>query len=62
MARPGSVRALEDVDAATAAAKPIEDVHSIWELVLHIEAWDRAAMVRLGGEKWQPKGEEIFPR
>jgi uncharacterized damage-inducible protein DinB len=59
---PGVFELLEGVNAATAAAKPVENVHSIWELLLHIEAWDRAAMVRLGGEKCQPQGEENFPR
>lgn len=58
---PGVFELLKDIDATTAAAKPIEDVHSIWELLLHIEAWDRAAMVRLGGEKCQPTGKDNFP-
>ena len=52
---------LSDVDAATAAARPLEGVHSIWELLLHIEAWDQAAMTRLCGKKCQPKGSENFP-
>jgi uncharacterized damage-inducible protein DinB len=49
------------VDAATAAAKPLPGVHGIWELVLHIAAWDDAACRRLAGEKWQPEGMENFP-
>ena len=52
---------LEEIDATTAAAKPISNVHSIWELLLHIEVWDRAAIVRLGGEKCQPTGTDNFP-
>jgi hypothetical protein len=31
---PALLELLDDVDAATAAAKPLPDVHSIWELVL----------------------------
>jgi len=58
---PAVLELLEDIDAATAAAKPLPDVHSIWELVLHIAVWDNAAMIRLGGEKWQPTGLENFP-
>lgn len=58
---PAVLELLADVDAAAAAAKPIPDVHSIWELVLHIAAWDRAALVRLGGEKCQPSGPDNFP-
>jgi uncharacterized damage-inducible protein DinB len=52
---------LEDVDAATAAAKPLPKVHSIWELVLHVAVWDGAALRRLGGEKFQPTGLANFP-
>ena len=58
---PAVLELLDDVDAATAAAKPLEGVHSIWELLLHVEVWDRAAMVRLGGEKCQPEGTDNFP-
>jgi len=58
---PAVLELLEDVDAASAAAKPVAGVHSIWELVLHIAAWDRAAVVRLGGEKCQPSGPDNFP-
>ena len=52
---------LEDVDAGTAAARPLADVHSIWELVMHVEVWDEVAMVRLGGKKCQPTGTDNFP-
>jgi uncharacterized damage-inducible protein DinB len=59
---PALLELLEDVDAATAAAKPIHDAHNIWELVLHIAAWDGAAITRLGGRVTQLKGEKNFPR
>ncbi len=58
---PALLELLEDVDAATAAAKPLAHVHSIWELVLHIAVWDEAGLRRLSGEKWQPKGLANFP-
>jgi uncharacterized damage-inducible protein DinB len=58
---PAVLELLGDVNAATAAAKPIRDVHSIWELVLHIAAWDRAALVRLSGKKCQPALTLNFP-
>lgn len=58
---PAVIELLSDVDAATAAAKPLPNAHSIWELVLHIAAWDNAAMVRLGGKKCQPTGPDNFP-
>ncbi len=58
---PALLELLEDVDAATAASKPISHVHSIWELVLHIAAWDGAACRRIGGEKVQLTGTANFP-
>lgn len=59
---PALLELLEDVDAARAAAKPLPKVHSIWELVMHIAAWDGAVLRRLGGEKVQLKGSKNFPR
>lgn len=58
---PGLMELLDDVDAKTAAAKPLKDVHSIWELVLHVAAWDGAGLVRLGGKVCQLRGKKNFP-
>ena len=58
---PALIELLADVDAATAAAKPLPNAHSIWELALHIAVWDNAAMVRLDGKKFQPTGIDNFP-
>lgn len=58
---PALMELLKDVDAATAAAKPLPDVHSIWELLLHIAAWDGAGLQRLAGHKCQLKGTKNFP-
>src|SRR5258707_1163495 len=58
---PAVLELLCEVGAETAAAKPIRGVHSIWELVLHIAVWDRAACQRLAGEKCQPTGDANFP-
>jgi uncharacterized damage-inducible protein DinB len=58
---PAVLELLQDVDAATAAAKPLPAVHCIWELALHVEAWDGAGLRRLAGEKFQPKGTANFP-
>jgi uncharacterized damage-inducible protein DinB len=44
---PALFELLADIDAPTAAAHPIKDVHSIWELVLHIAAWDDAVNRRI---------------
>jgi len=58
---PALLELLEDIDAGTAAAKPLRSVHSIWELVTHIAAWDGAACRRLSGEKVQLTGVANFP-
>jgi len=58
---PALLELLADVEAAAAAAKPLPGVHSIWELVLHIAAWDRAGLRRLAGEKCQLKARANFP-
>src|SRR5215469_16443635 len=52
---------LRDVTATTAAAHPIPKAHSIWELVLHIAAWDDAVRRRIGGAALTLSDEENFP-
>jgi len=52
---------LKDVDAATAAARPIMSAHSIWELVLHIATWDDVTIQRAGGKALMPTDEQNFP-
>ena len=58
---PALLELLEDVDAATAAARSVPGAHSIWELVLHVAVWDAAALRRLAGEKSEPTGLANFP-
>lgn len=58
---PAVMEILEDVDAIIAAARPIANVHSIWELLLHVAVWDGAALTRLAGLKCQPTGDANFP-
>jgi uncharacterized damage-inducible protein DinB len=52
---------LNGVNAATAAAHPIPNAHSIWELVLHVMAWDDAVRRRTGGAAVTLSDEENFP-
>ena len=52
---------LADVNAKTAAAHPIKDAHSIWELILHIAAWDEAVRRRAGGKAVTLSDQENFP-
>ena len=41
---------LTGVNAEMAAAHPLKNAHSIWELVLHIAAWDDAVRRRTAGQ------------
>jgi len=41
---------LAGLTAEQAAARPLKGAHSVWELVAHIEAWERAILRRLGGD------------
>lgn len=52
---------LRGVDAKTAAAKPVPDAHSIWEILLHIGAWDDVIIRRAQGNIVEPTDEESFP-
>ena len=59
---PSVLELLSDVDAATAAAHPLPDAHSIWELVLHVAAWDEAVNLRIVANKpVSLKGDKNFP-
>jgi uncharacterized damage-inducible protein DinB len=59
---PALMEILADVDAAAAAARPISKAHTIWELTLHIAAWDGVILRRLAGEAASPTDEENFPK
>ena len=53
---------LKDVSASDAAAHPIPGAHSIWELALHIAAWEGAGRRRLEGDRAQLPDEEDWQR
>ncbi|MFY9674203.1 MAG: DinB family protein [Terriglobales bacterium] len=52
---------LTGVTSAQAAARPIKNAHTIWELVLHIAAWDAAVHRRMTGVAVQLSDAENFP-
>lgn len=58
---PSVMALLEGVTAAQAAARPIPSAHSIWQLVSHIAAWERACLRRLNGDPAQLTDEEDWP-
>lgn len=55
---PSVLEILENATASQAVARPITGAHSIWELVLHIKAWDDACRRRLLGDRAQLTDEE----
>lgn len=55
------LKLLSGVDAKTAAKHPIKGAHSIWELVLHIAAWDGAALRRSQGKTAKLTSLQNFP-
>lgn len=52
---------LADVTAGQAARRPIQSAHSIWEIVLHIAAWEAAVRARLEGEYLAEPAEGDWP-
>ena len=47
---PALMEILDGVDAKAAAIRPAKAVHSIWELTLHVAAWERVILHRIQGE------------
>jgi uncharacterized damage-inducible protein DinB len=58
---PSVLEILDGVDAKTAAARPIDGAHSIWEIVVHIAVWDDAGRRRIAGEVVQPTADQDWP-
>ena len=52
---------LSGVNAEVAAAHPLKNIHSIWELVLHIAAWDGAVRRRTAGQAVNLTDKQNFP-
>jgi|SRR5262245_17506279 len=59
---PAVLELLSDVDAKTAAARPISGAHTIWELTMHIQGWEEVIRRRLGGEALTLSEDEDFPK
>lgn len=58
---PSMQEALEGVSASVAAAYPIDEAHSIWELVLHVGQWAEIVTERLAGSKPPISPDRNFP-
>jgi uncharacterized damage-inducible protein DinB len=58
---PALLEILAGVNAASASSHPIAEAHSIWELALHIAAWEKVLLRRMSGEVVELSDEENFP-
>lgn len=58
---PSVKEALAGVTAAKAAAKPLPNAHSIWEIVLHIAFWENGLRRRLAGEVFKASLQDEWP-
>lgn len=48
---PATLEVLEDISPEQAMLRPIENAHSIWELLLHMNAWQRYTLRALYGKE-----------
>ncbi|MBZ5647144.1 MAG: DinB family protein [Acidobacteriia bacterium] len=58
---PAMMEILKGVSAKQAAARPIPNAHSIWELVLHVTTWQSVVVRRLKGEAYDPSPAQDYP-
>jgi uncharacterized damage-inducible protein DinB len=58
---PSVMESLENISAEQAISKPVKNVHSIWEIVLHINTWQAITQRRISGEIADPLPEEDWP-
>ncbi|MBI5708989.1 MAG: DinB family protein [Candidatus Eisenbacteria bacterium] len=58
---PALTEVLDGVDAARAVRRPLAHAHTIWEIVLHVAAWEAAALRRLSGEEAKLTDAEDWP-
>jgi len=58
---PATADLLHDVSPAAAAARPVPEGHSIWEIVLHMTSWQREVLRRLGGTEPQAPEDGDWP-
>ena len=52
---------LAGITAEQAARRPVANAHSVWELVLHIAAWESIVRRRLAGEAVEATPEQDWP-
>jgi uncharacterized damage-inducible protein DinB len=58
---PAVMEILDGITAREASARPFKSAHNIWEIVLHVAAWENACLRRLHGDRAQLPSEEDWP-
>jgi uncharacterized damage-inducible protein DinB len=58
---PAVFEVLRGVRARQAAARPVARGHTIWEIVLHVAAWEEVVQRRLRGERFSPADAQDWP-
>ena len=58
---PAMFEVLRGVRARQAAARPVAGGHTIWEIVLHVAAWEEVVQRRLRGERTSPHDAQDWP-
>jgi len=58
---PSFMELVREVPVDLAPAKPLEHAHSIWEIALHVAAWNAAIADRLQGKTIELSAEEDWP-
>lgn len=58
---PSALETLQGITAQQADLRPFNNAHSIWEIALHILAWERACLRRLAGDRAELSDAEDWP-
>lgn len=58
---PAVLEALEGIFVQQAINKPIADGHSVWEIILHLTAWQEIVATLLRGQATSPTPEQEWP-
>ncbi|MCI0532086.1 MAG: DinB family protein, partial [candidate division Zixibacteria bacterium] len=58
---PSVKQVLKGVTAVQAAARPVKEAHSIWEIALHVAGWQKVVARRAKGEKIRQPDEGDWP-
>jgi len=58
---PALMELLPAVNSLVASSHPVNNAHSVWEIVNHLTAWKRAVLQRMNGQAVELIGEQDWP-